>query len=336
MNEREIIELLTRRHRRDATDLVCGVGDDCAVIKKNGSSSWVVTMDTLIESVHFDLRWHDPYNLGRKSVSVNVSDIGAMGADPSFLLLSLGLPAEYDNRLLEGISQGMADACSEYDCLLVGGDTVRSPSGLVITITAIGEVCSDDIVFRKGAKNNDSIWVSGLLGSAAAGLYLCSMGKKEEIVYREFVEAHLNPHPRLQLGIELARKHLVHSMMDLSDGLATDLAHLCRQSSTGAVIDPEILPCSSSLSQVAETLDMHPDRLMMSGGEDYELLFTASGDLEDAIKALAQDMGIRITRIGRIDTGQGVRMLCRSPGKSELTEQDISYQGFDHFTSSSS
>jgi thiamine-monophosphate kinase len=176
MNERDIIACLHRQNGEGRPDLLCGIGDDCAVIEKNAQRSYLVTMDTLVESVHFDLRWHPPEKLGRKAVAVNVSDIAAMGGEPVFVFLSLGLPQGFDPSWMNSFSEGIAGACREYDCILAGGDTVRSPKGVQITITVIGEVAADQVVYRRGALTGDMIWVSGILGMAAAGLEVCRSG----------------------------------------------------------------------------------------------------------------------------------------------------------------
>jgi thiamine-monophosphate kinase len=323
--------MLMRKHSGTSSGLICGIGDDCAVIRKDSELSWLVTMDTLIESVHFDLAWHPPYKIGRKAIAVNVSDIAAMGGTPLFVFLSLGLPAGYDPLLLKGISDGIADACAAFGCILAGGDTVRSPNGIVITITAIGEARTADIVYRHGARTGDAVWVSGFLGNAAGGLELCRNRLHEHPAFTDLVAAHLDPQPRLQLGARLAEKHLVHAMMDLSDGLATDLAHLCQQSSKGAVINMEKLPLSAALVQASEQLHLDPYLLMVSGGEDFELVFTAASDQTEGIETLAAETGLKVTRIGWIDSGEGVRALQGVAGQENQVEVDISFKGFDHF-----
>lgn len=330
MNEREIIEQLAGMGGAGAPDLICGIGDDCAVIRKDGRQSWLVTMDTLVESVHFDLGWHPPSLLGRKSVAVNVSDIAAMGGVPLYVFLSLGLPAEYRQEWLEEFSRGIVDACATYGAVLAGGDTVRTRVGIQITLTVIGVAPTDKIVFRDGAQPGDDVWVSGHLGSAAAGLELCRSGRSNEAEYRDLVDAHLNPQPRVRLGMQLAEKHLVHSMMDLSDGLATDLAHLCRRSGLGALIDPDNLPYSPGLAAAAELIQQEPTALMVSGGEDYELIFTTDPAQTGAIELLADELDILVTRVGMIDEKKGVRVV-ETDSEGNPAEVDISFRGYDHF-----
>jgi thiamine-monophosphate kinase len=331
MKEKEIIALLARLTPGSGPALLTGIGDDCAVISKNGQRSWLVTMDTLVEGVHFDRSWHAAGLIGRKSVSVNISDIAAMGGTPAFVFLSLALPAGFDPRWLEDFSQGLASACREFGCLLAGGDTVRSTTGIVVTLTVIGEAESGQVLLRSGARNGDTLWVSGTLGKAAAGLELCRQGRADEPLLHELVLAHLDPCPRLDLGRRLARAGLAHAMMDLSDGLATDLAHLCEESGVGVRIEPSRLPALSCLREAALLLGSDSLSWMIAGGEDYELAFAAAPDQEKAITALAAEVGVQVTAVGIFDEQPGVRLIRPGPTGSQDTEEDISYRGYDHF-----
>ncbi len=333
MNERDIIECLQKQSSGGRPDLLCGIGDDCAVIEKNTQRSYLVTMDTLVEAIHFDLRWHPPEKLGRKAVGVNVSDIAAMGGKPVFVFLSLGLPQGFDPSWMNSFSEGIAGACGEHDCVLAGGDTVRCPEGVMITITVIGEVSSDQVVYRRGALPGDVIWVSGTLGMAAAGLKMCKSGAgADKASLLPLVEAHLNPQPRVYLGRLLAESMTVHAMMDVSDGLATDLSHLCRQSGVGAVIQSEQLPSSPALYEAARLLKEDPLNLMIKGGEDYELLFTAPADAAPEISLLSEKSGVPVTPVGTIVDQQGVKLVLPASASDEQEEIDISFGGFDHFS----
>jgi thiamine-monophosphate kinase len=330
MNERDIINLLHGHQSPCKKRLVRGTGDDCAVIRKDNDRLWLVTMDTLVESVHFNLSWHPPEKLGRKSVAVNVSDIAAMGGFPCFVFLSLGLPPGFDTAWLDGFSRGLSEACSEYECFLAGGDTVRSPDGVLLTLTVIGEVETDRILYRNGALPGDGIWVSGTPGSAAAGLELCRAGLMTGA--EDLVEHHLNPQARLPLGRLLAQSRLVNAMIDLSDGLATDLAHICRESSTGAVIYSDLLPGGEALKNAARLLSMDHLQWMLEGGEDYELVFTVPEEHGGRVVELAEKIKLPLTRIGTIDEKSGVRLIRGRPGRQKTAEEDISFVGFDHFS----
>ncbi|MCL7488136.1 MAG: thiamine-phosphate kinase [Desulfobulbaceae bacterium] len=332
MNERDIIEILSCRNSEGRPDLLRGIGDDCAVIAGNGGQSWLVTMDTLVEDVHFDLRWHPPDKLGRKAIAVNVSDIAAMGGRPAFIFLSLGLPRQFDSAWLDRFAEGISGACREYGCVLAGGDTVRSREGVLLTVTVIGQMPADQVVYRSGALPGDEIWVSGTLGRAAAGLELCAGGGSQgDEGMKSLVEAHLDPQPRVVLGRLLAEHNVAHAMMDLSDGLATDLSHLCGQSGVGADVYAASLPSLPALHDAADLLKKNPLDLMIKGGEDYELIFTAAAAAGSRIAGIARQAGVILSRVGTIVHRQGVRLIVPAAGESEQKEVDISFAGFDHF-----
>ncbi|MCI5150164.1 MAG: thiamine-phosphate kinase, partial [Candidatus Electrothrix sp. MAN1_4] len=287
MRERDLIQQIQKLSTQKGEGLIKGIGDDCAVVVKDQKNVWLLTMDTLVESVHFDCSWHPPYLLGRKAVSVNVSDIAAMGGEPVFALLSLGLPKNFDAAWVTDLNRGINEACSQYGSLLIGGDTVCSPEKISLTLTLIGESPQDQVIYRHGACPEDSIWVSGSLGHAAAGLdyFRAGKGHGEPCPYETSyqypseiapcITAHLDPQARIGLGRALAQAGCIHAMMDLSDGLATDLAHLCQQSSLGATLVAEKLPGRKQLSAAASLLGKKKSEWMLTGGEDYELLFTA-------------------------------------------------------------
>ncbi|MCI5126538.1 MAG: thiamine-phosphate kinase [Candidatus Electrothrix sp. AR5] len=347
MTERDIIDQIRNFACNKGEGLVQGIGDDCAVVEKDQQHVWLLTMDTLIESVHFDCSWHPPYLLGRKAVSVNVSDVAAMGGRPVFVLLSLGLPADFAPEWATELSRGINDACRHYGCLLIGGDTVCSPEKVTLTLTLIGEMEKDRVLYRHGACPGDTIWVSGSLGYAAAGLDCFRSGKivGENIgmsatmnvglptgypsELAPCIKAHLDPEARVGLARALAQTGCVHSMMDLSDGLATDLSHLCQQSRVGARIEAEKLPGRAGLAHAASLLNKKRIDWMIAGGEDYELLFTADPKDSPAILAAAAGQGGRVSPVGTVIAGQGVTLQRKVTEGNE--EQPISFQGFDHF-----
>ncbi len=333
MKERELIDIIARLAGEQREGLLRGIGDDCAVIEGKPGRVLLVTMDTLVESVHFDSDWHPPEKLGRKSVAVNVSDIAAMGGTPSFVLLSLGLPAGFDDQWADRFLHGFTGSCREYGCLLIGGDTVRSPDRIVITVTVIGEAAADQVVYRSQARPGDTIWVSGSLGRGAAGLELCRAGayQQSDPLLESLVEAHLNPRARTAAGRLLAASGLVHAMIDLSDGLATDLAHLCEESRAGAVIEAENLPACQALYQASSLLHLDPVQLMISGGEDYELLFTAAPAATGELRRLAAGAGVAFSPVGVITTRSGVWLKRAGAGQGAVEEVRIDFKGFDHF-----
>lgn len=308
--------------------LLRGIGDDCAVFEANASSAVsLITTDTLVQGVHFDLGWHPPDLLGRKAVAVNVSDIAAMGGRPCFALLSLAAPADAGLDLLDPFMHGFLAALAQYGVTLIGGDTVKSDQGLVLSVTVLGEAARSEVLYRSGARPGDRIWVSGCLGQAAAGLSICQQGVSgRQPDYAELVAAHLDPSPEMALGLALARSGLVSAMIDMSDGLASDLAHVCQESGVGALVDAEALPLSSATRLAAAALGLDPLRLAIAGGEDYRLLFTAPAAVSQEIGALARHaVGGQLYPVGEVVAGQGVELFVNGQRTS------ITFQGYDHF-----
>jgi len=334
VNERQIIEYLTALADPADGRLLQGIGDDCAVVDKDGRRVWLLTMDTLIEGVHFDCAFHPPEKLGRKAVSVNVSDVGAMGGRPVFVLLSAGMPPGFDESWFRAFARGLTAACREYGCWLIGGDTVSSPQGLNFCLTVIGEAEADQVVRRSGARPGDDLWVSGPLGYAAAGLELLQRGlAPDEAAFAPLYEKHLNPTARVELGCRLAESGLAHAMMDLSDGLATDLAHLCKRSGVGARLWAQDLPGVAALAEAAALVGADAERWAIGGGEDYELLFAASAEARDQVRAIGAQCGLTPALVGTVIAGEGVALVRTSPN-GVVAEIAVAYQGFDHFRTS--
>lgn len=328
ISELDLIRRIRAQSAPADAQLIKGIGDDCAVfVGSSPESVTLVSTDTLVEGVHFDLAWHPPELLGRKAVAVNVSDIAAMGGRPRFVLLSLAAPAAFRVEALEALLQGFMAGLDGYRVALIGGDTVKSDQGLVLSVTVLGEVDRRRVVYRSGAKPGDQVWVSGFLGQAAAGLELCRQGRSgEQEAYGELVAAHLDPRPELALGRALADSGLATAMIDISDGLASDLAHICEESGVGAAIGAVDLPVSEATGRAARRLGLDPLRLAIAGGEDYRLLFTAPEAASREIQALARHaVGGRLFRVGEIVGGRGVTM--RRDGQ----DMAIDFQGYDHF-----
>ena len=329
-SERECINRIlqyVQNHDRDY--LIKGIGDDCAVLSKDADNCLLLTTDTLAEGVHFDLAWHPPYLLGRKCASVNLSDIAAMGGLPRTCLLSVGFPGSVPSWL-DDFMKGFTSVLNEYHTLLVGGDTVKSQNDFIISVTVIGEGSRKKLCYRSGAKPGDLIWVSGSLGNAAAGLELCRMGQCQidemSGKWQQLIKAHLDPEPQIDFGRVLSASGLVHSMMDISDGLATDLAHLCQESNVGAEIDQSFLPVDNILKGAAIELDMDPLDWILKGGEDYHLLFTTrDSDKQKLLQLVSEKFGREIFCLGRIIKEKGV-FLCSGDDRQEIT-----YLGYDHF-----
>jgi thiamine-monophosphate kinase len=329
LSERQIIEHIQKHlgHSADRS-VIKGIGDDCAVLRQNNGKHFLVTIDTLVEGVHFDLAWHPPFLLGRKTGAVNLSDIAAMGGQPRFALLSMAFPGSAPAWLVDFLA-GFHEMLQEYDTHLVGGDTVKSSNDLSISVTIIGAAAEDAICYRSEAEIGDLVFVSSTLGDAAAGLALCQSGLSTEDSeqWQQLINAHLDPLPQVQLGKILAQSGLVHAMMDISDGLATDLAHICKESGVGAEIIKKDLPVSEHLKSAAEKLVNPALDWVLKGGEDYQLLFTVSPNHEQELCNLVlEKTGREIFCIGKIIKGQGVFL---SDGANR---EEVSFQGYDHFT----
>jgi thiamine-monophosphate kinase len=330
VSERECIDLIARLVKTQEKEwLLKGIGDDCAVLRKDENNFLLLTTDTLVEGVHFDLAWHSPYLLGRKSASVNMSDIAAMGGRPYACLLSIGFPGQVP-PWLDDFMQGFIEVLGAFDALLVGGDTVMSRNDTVFSVTLLGEVDRKKICYRSGAKPGDMIWISGPLGNAAAGLELCRRGfcagKDIPGKWQDLIKAHLDPEAQVELGEILAASGLVHAMMDISDGLATDLAHLCHESGVGAEIDMNLLPVADLLKEAAAVLGVPSMDWVLRGGEDYQLLLTTEAkEGQKLLHPIARKTGRKLFAIGRIIAGQGVYLV------NGAEREEISFQGYEHF-----
>ncbi|MHB8988420.1 MAG: thiamine-phosphate kinase [Desulfobulbia bacterium] len=323
--ERGIIARI-RQAAGSSDDLVIGIGDDCAVYRTTQGRVSLVTTDTMVAGVHFDSAWHPPRELGRKAASVNISDIAAMGGLPRFALLSLALIPAFASQWLDAFMSGFLAVLAEHGVVLIGGDTVRSEQESVLSVTVLGEMAEAELLARKGARPGDVVLVSGFLGEAAAGLALCRMGLAHDPGWQPLVGAHLDPVPQVTVGRVLAASGLVHAMQDLSDGLATDLAHICAESGVGAVVAADKIPLSPLLCKAAATCGQSPLDWALAGGEDYQLLFTAGEQQEASLRALVREKtGKELFVVGRIVEGQGV--FLEEAGQC----REISYRGYEHF-----
>lgn len=304
-----------------------GIGDDCAALDLAGPDYLLWTVDTLIEGVHFDLSYFSLFQLGHKALAVNLSDIAAMGGEPLYALLSLGWPRDRDPAGALALGEGLARAAREYGAAVIGGDTVGSPGGVVVTISLTGRVNRGEMLTRAGAEIGDRIYVTGPLGEAAAGLEVLKQGLtlKPEL-HEALAQAHLEPRPQMQAGRVLAREGLATALIDLSDGVATDLGHLCRASGVGARIPAATAPVSPRVQAAAPLLDADPLDLALKGGEDYQLLFTSPAAKAPALLQAFARAGLPPPLLlGEIIAGAGV-LLAAPEGEKEITGE-----GFDHF-----
>lgn len=296
------------------------VGDDCAVLPKDAETDILITADMLVEDVDFRLEWTTPEFLGHKSLAVSLSDIAAMGGRPTYAMLSLGVPEKlWKGDFLDRFYAGWHGLARELGVELVGGDVSRVPEKLVIDSIVLGEVSRGKAILRSGAKPGDKIFVTGSLGGAAGGLKLLESGprhdKDQGQFVRELIERQLCPKPRLDVSGQLPAS----AMIDLSDGLSSDLGHICEASGAGAVIYAEQIPIDIRLDPIFNSFD-EKLQLALDGGEDFELLFTA-----DAKKNLLPEIA-DITCIGEITANNEKIELIRDGVASELKPK-----GFQHF-----
>lgn len=304
--------------------LLQGIGDDVAVIEMRGKVL-LVTTDILIEGIHFDRAWIDPYRLGKKALMVNLSDIAAMGGVPKYFLISLGLPKNLSLSFISLFYRGLKEGTKRFQVDLIGGDTSLSQK-IVINICLLGEGKRGELLFRRGVKVGNDLFVSGTLGNAALGLKIL---QKEGFMGRPkgLIEKHLSPSPRIELGQALARHRLATAMIDVSDGLLIDTTHLLEKSGVGARIWEDRIPLSRSYRKWIHSYSKDFYQVALTGGEDYELLFTASPEKKKKISTLALSSKIPITWIGEILPQKEGFHIIRRDGK----EYSPGRLGFEHF-----
>lgn len=308
------------------SSLIRGIGDDAAVIRQRAGFDTVVTADLLVEDVDFRLvrGWSSPRDLGHKALAVSLSDVAAMGARPRFCLLSVGVPRmRWRGAFLEEFYEGVRSLAEAHGVVIIGGDTSRTPERVVVDSIVLGEVRSGRAVPRSGARSGDQIFVTGSLGGAAAGLKILESRAVRKSKTPGLVARQLRPTPRVEWGAMLGERKLAGAMIDLSDGLSSDLAHVCRESGVGARIDAASLPLDPLLESTGVA---HADALShaLDGGEDFELLFTVSE--RDARRLPDELDGVRVTRIGEVTRERGkVRLVHK--GRARLLRPG----GFEHF-----
>ena len=327
LGELGLIDHLTKNIELQNASSVLGVGDDAAVIDHFGKQT-VVTTDLLIEGVHFDLVYTPLKHLGYKSVVVNLSDIYAMNATPTQITVSLGISNRFSVEALDEFYEGVYAACEKYDVDLVGGDTSSSQKGFIISVTALGEVTPDKYVKRSTAQKGDLLCVSGYLGGAYVGLlflerekkiFMESPGVQPDLEGESYVIGRLlKPEARKDIVEFLASEELVPTaMMDISDGLSSELLHICKQSNLGCVLYEDKLPVAEQMRQAAYKFEIDPTACALSGGEDYELLFTISqADYEKLV--LNEDISV----VGYMTEPEaGVHIITKGGNKYPVTAQ---------------
>ncbi len=323
-SENKLIELLQARYPAESPLLKKGIGDDAAVIRPNQNEElWLITADMLVERIDFHRDWTTPRLLGRKSISVNLSDLAAMGARPRFFTVSLAIPADISERWILEFHDGMTGKGKSLGAHLIGGDLSRSKRDIIISISAMGESLNRKVLYRAGGKPGDLLYVTGNLGRSAAGLKLLQRGHSNSHLQKSALQAHHDPEPRCDAGLWLAQSGLLSCMMDLSDGLSMDLPRLCAASNVGARIWVSDLPVFHESARWG----FDPAELALHGGEDYELLFAVpsskSGLLEKTYPAALPP----ITKIGEMSADAGKVWITGPSGN----RRRLLPHGYDHF-----
>lgn len=327
MGEFGLIDHLTRDFKVKNASTLRGVGDDCAVLDYDGKKT-LVTTDLLLEGIHFDLTYTPLKHLGYKAVAVNLSDVYAMNGTPRQVTVSLGISKRFTVEHINELYAGIYTACEKYGVDLVGGDTSASVTGLLISITCIGEAAGDEIVYRNGARDTDLVCVSGDLGAAYMGLQLlerervASAGQKDfqpDFAGREYLlERQLKPEPRADVIAEMRQLGIrPTAMMDVSDGLSSELLHICKQSNVGCRIYEDRIPIDYQTAVMAEELNMNLVTAAMNGGEDYELLFTVPLTQHEKVEQMKT-----ARLIGRITKPElGAFMVTRDDNELQIRAQ---------------
>lgn len=299
-----------------------GMGDDCAVLRMGSAFDCLVTTDFSLEGIHFRRNWHPPQSVGHRCLARGLSDIAAMGGEPVAAFLSLAVPGTLPQSWVSTFFRGLLLLAKQHDVTLAGGDTAESPNGVLADIVVLGTVPRDQAILRSGARPGDRIFVSGTLGGSAAAFVRLSTQPRKKADERHFAR-HFYPEPRIQLGRMLREHKIATAMIDTSDGLSTDLTHICDESGVGAEIDASRIPCA----RVGQPPRSAALDLALHGGEDYELLFTVSARGR-VPRSLA---GVALTEIGRITSSRKI-ILRTIDGKTH----PLKSRGWEHFRKTAS
>jgi len=330
LGEFGLIDRIQRALPAPSSDVLVGIGDDVAVLRATDDRVWLATCDVQMEGAHFLRDAIAPRDLGRKALAINLSDIAATGGAPRFALVSLGLPKDLDVEFIDGLYAGLRVEAESFGVDIVGGNISRSRLGVFIDIFLLGDAPHQNVLLRSGAHVGDKILVTGTLGDAAAGVaLLLDAALATTVAYAVTAHARRDtPTPRVREGQLIGAAHAVTAMIDISDGLASDLGHICERSDVGARVFAEKLPVTEANRALAR--DAHGDEwhFALHGGEDYELLFTAPATQADALAAqITRETGTRVSIIGEILPASKGRQLILPEGRVVPLEA----RGWDHF-----
>ena len=324
LGEFGFIERIRPKHLVNPDRVYQGIGDDCAVIRTDKTGLLLITTDILIEGIHFTRETIGPRLLGRKALAVNLSDIAAMGGEPLDTFISLAVPDQLDVEFLDAFYEGLNDRAREFNVNILGGDTTSSLRDFMISITVTGTCEESQIVCRNTARPGDHIFLTGFVGDSGAGLdILLNNSGYDTIGGNSLIRSHLDPFPHLDLGRWIAQSGYAHAMIDISDGVSADLAHICDKSSVGCVVYADTIPLSAELRDYCSFADKDPMDFALGGGEDYVLLCTGDPRLLDAAKS----ENIELHDIGLIQESDE-RLLRQTDG----TALPLHARGWDHFT----
>ncbi len=319
-----LIDRITKIINGNKSDVVVGIGDDAAVVGSDPGKLKVLTTDVLVEGIHFNLAYTPFESLGWKALAVNISDIAAMGGVPLYGLVSLALPMSWDVEDVEALCKGLKRCGEIYQCELIGGDTVRSQGMSFISIAVMGEIEEDHVVRRSGAKEKDLVCITGELGGAKMGFEVLESGQDKDH-FPDSVSRFLEPKARLQESRRLVKELHVSSMIDISDGLSSEITHLCKQSDCGCIIWEDQIPVSKETITWACGYEKAVSSYALKSGEEYELLFTVARARFEEWRNSTKN-GLDITVIGEI-TGKEEGICLMKGGKIEPLVPD----GWDHF-----
>lgn len=310
-----------RRRTAEGSNVVTGIGDDAAVLRLPVGHEALITTDFTLEGIHFRRDWHPANAVGHRCLTRGLSDIAAMGGEPLAAFLSLALPPDLPQKWVDGFMRGLLDLAGKFAVSLAGGDTAESPDGILADIVVLGSAPRGKAILRSGARPGDRIYVSSALGGSAAAVRRMLEEAKRRLKPLEYPQ-HFFPEPRLALGRTLREKNLASAMIDISDGLSTDLAHICEESGVGAELQAEAIP-RATVGNPARDVELD---FALHGGEDYELLFTAPRGKRIPTRVA----GVPIALIGHVTRGKRVFLMKKNGERYELRPQ-----GWEHFRSKS-
>ncbi len=327
LGEFGLIARMARHLAAQGQPLVVGVGDDAAVLDMPTGERLVLTCDAMVEGQHFRSDLLQPEQIGRRAVGAALSDIAAMGGQPLALVATLALRAQCDAEWAEAIAAGIAAKAGEHDCLVAGGDTVRTTGPVTVDIAVVGTVPPAEVLLRSTALPGDVLVVSGTLGDSAAGMAALAAGLPRDDAVQFVVSRHADPQPRIILARALAAARLARAGIDVSDGLLQDAGHLAEMSGVRIVVRADALPISDACRAVAARLGRDANQWALAGGEDFELSLTVPPAQRRAALALGEEVGVELTEIGEVQEGTGVVAVDRSGTPLALPES-----GWNHFT----